>query len=203
MLWTPRDRADRGGGYKSAVNDGLRALEKASFPTAIEWDIWWRHHRRRLEAGEASGWERALAHGIGRLMDTQLTLARIIRLEGEAKQMIRYNSDGQVYGEESKPADVFTREAFVWWLTQARPVLLTDDDQAQPGIPEWAATLAQAVGGAYIQQCRLGLEVAAVKRQGYLTVNASATRPAPTDQEIRDEGMNAFGKFTERDREEG
>jgi len=202
QLWTPRGREARDGGHQSAVQDGLRALEKASFPTAIEWNVWWRLHRRRIETGETTGWEKALAHGIGRLMDTQVTLARIIRSEGDAKDMIRYNSDGHVYGEETKPADEFTREAFIWWLSQARPTLLNDDDSPKPGIPDWAATLAQAVGGCYIQQCRLGLEIAAIKKKGYLTVNASASKALPTEQALRDKGMAALGSFSDRDREE-
>lgn len=206
QLWTPRGRQDttiRGEQAQGAVQDGLRALEKAAFPTSVEWNIWWRLHRRRIASGETTGWERALADGIGRLMDNQLTIARMIRAEGEGKQMIRYNPDGQVIGEETRSPDEITREAFVWWLNMARPALLVDGTTTcKPGVPDWAGTLAQAVEGCYIQQCRIGIELAGIKAKGYLTVNASATKPLPTDKEIRDEGMAAFGKFSDRDREE-
>ncbi len=203
QLWTPRGRQDCGEGRESAVKDGLRALELASFPTSIEWNIWWRLHRRRIMDGETTGWERALADGIGRMMDNQLTIARMIRAEGEGKAMIRYNPDGQIIGEEMRTSEEITREAFVWWLNEPRVALLIDGtDNPKPGIPPWAATLAKAVEGCYIQQCRLGIELSAIKAKGYLTVNASATKSLPTDKEIRDEGMAAFGKFSERDREE-
>lgn len=203
LLWTPRGRQDRGEGYESAVKDGLRALELASFPTSIEWNIWWRLHRRRIQDGESTGWERALADGVGRLMDNQLTIARMIRAEGEGKAMIRYNPDGQVIGEEMRTPDEITREAFVWWLNMARPALLVDGTtDPQPGVPSWAGTLAQAVEGCYIQQCRIGIELGAIKAKGYLTVNASATKSLPTEKAIRDKGMEAFASFSDRDREE-
>jgi hypothetical protein len=163
------------------AQEGLRALEKASFPTGVEWNIWWREHRRRIEDGVATGWERALADGIGRLMDNQLTLARMIRLEDTAKMAIRYDSEGRISGEEVREADDITREAFMWWLNVARPALLKDgtDKPAHGYVPEWAATLAKAVEGCYIQQCRLGIELTGLKRKGYITLNHSATSPNP------------------------
>ena len=185
------------------VQDGIRALEKAAFPTGVEWNIWWREHARRVDEHTASGWEIALAHGVGRLMDNQLALARLIRLEGGAKDMIRYNDAGQVHGEELRAADDITREAFNWWLHSPRPALLKDGTDAPvPGVPGWAAVLAKAVEGCYIQQCRLGIELTAIKRKGYLTLNASATKPLPTDKALRDDGMAAFGSFKDSDREE-
>jgi hypothetical protein len=203
QLWTPRSRDDCGDGRQSAVHDGLRSLELAAFPTSVEWHIWWKLHRHRIATGESTGWERALADGIGRLMDNQLTVSRLIRAEGEGKQMIRYNPDGQVIGEELRSPDEVTREAFVWWLNMARPALLKDGTtDLQPGVPPWAGTLATAVEGCFIQQCRLGIELTGIKAKGYLTVNASATKPLPTEKEIRDDGMAAFGKFSDRDRED-
>lgn len=192
-------RVERG----EVVKDGLRALEKASFPTAVEWNIWWREHNRRVADQTADGWETALGHAVGRLFDNQLTLARMIRLEGGAKQMIRYDADGQIFGEENRSAEDITREAFMWWLTQARPSLLVDGtDRAKPGVPDWARVLAKGVEGSYIQQCRLGIELTAIKKKGYLTVNASATKPLPTERALHDMGMEALSSFSDRDREE-
>ena len=203
MLWTPRSRADRGGGYKSAAKAGLRALEQAAFPTAVEWDIWWREHNRRLEEGTADGWEKALAHAVGRLFDNQLTLARMIRLEGDAKVMIRYDSNGHVDGEETRLPDDITRDAFLWWLNVARPVLLQDGKtDPLPGVPTWADTLARGIEGCYIQQCRLGIELTGMKRKGYLVVNASATKALPTEKALRDKGMAALSSFKDSDRED-
>lgn len=185
------------------IKESLRALEKASFPTGVEWNIWWRHWRRRLDEQSVSGWEHAIVDGVGKLMDNQLLLARMIRLEGDAKQMMRYNSEGQVIGEENREPEDITREAFNWWLHMARPALLKDGTlEAQPGVPEWATTLAQAVEGCYIQQCRLGIELTSIKRKGYLTINASATKTLPTDKTLHDHGMAALGSFKDSDREE-
>lgn len=185
------------------TKDGLRALEKAAFPTSVEWRVWWILHRRRIEDGEASGWERALADSVGHLMDNQLTLARMIRLEGGAKQMIRYNAEGFVSGEEMREAEDITRDAFNWWLNMARPGLLKDGtDKPKEGVPDWGATLAKAVEGCFIQQCRLGIELSAIKKKGYLTVNASATKPLPTERALADQGMAALSSFSDRDRED-
>jgi len=192
-------RVERG----ELVKDGLRALELAAFPTSVEWNIWWRLHRRRIEDGETTGWEKAIAHAVGRLMDNQLTLARQIRMEGGAKQMIRYNSDGQISGEEMRSAEDITREAFMWWLNVPRAILLKDGtDKPQPGVPDWASTMAKAIEGCYIQQCRIGREITAIKKNGYLTLNASATAPLPTEQALADKGMAAFSSFSDRDKEE-
>lgn len=193
-------RVERG----EVVKDGLRALELAAFPTAVEWNIWWREHARRIEDGESTGWEKALAHGIGRLMDNQLTLARMIRFAGEGKQMIRYNPDGQIVGEETREPDDITREAFGWWLNGgARDALLREGtDKPTVGVPAWAAVLAKAVEGCFIQQCRLGIELSNIKKKGYITLNASATKPLPTEAAIADKGMEAFGSFSDRDRED-
>lgn len=204
MLVDPRGRRLRSDGYQSAVQDGIRALEKASFPTSSEWNYWWRVHKRRIADGEASGWEKALGHSIGRLMDNQLTLARMIRLEGEGKQMIRYNPDGQVIGEETRSPAEITKEAFAWWLNGgARDALLKEGtNDAVAGVPPWAATLAKAVEGCYIQQCRLGLELEGIKAKGYLTLNASATKALPTEKALADNGLAALGSFKDSDREE-
>jgi hypothetical protein len=178
-------------------------LEKAAFPTSVEWITWWAYHRRRVSRCESSGWERALADAIGRLMDNQLTLSRQIRLEGEGKAMIRYNADGYVSGEEERSPDDITRDAFNWWLNMGRPALLVDGtDRAKPEVPAWAATLAKAVEGCYIQQCRLGIELTGIKAKGYLTLNASSTKALPTEKALRDQGMAAHASFKDSDREE-
>lgn len=160
--------------------DALRALEKAAFPTAVEWAYYWRVWSRRLEEEYVDGWERALMDGVGHLMDNQLTLARMIRLEGAAKPMIRYNPEGYVSGEEERAAEDITRDAFNWWLHMARPALLKDGtDQPKPGVPEHAVILAKSIEGCFIQQCRLGIELTGIKRKGYLTLNHSATEKNP------------------------
>lgn len=203
MLWTPRARAPMAGGHQSAVKEGLRALEKAAFPTGVEWNMWWREHNQRVAEHTADGWEVALAHAVGRLFDNQLTLARMIRLEGGARDMIRYDSNGRVSGEETRAAEDVTREAFMWWLNMARPSLLVDGKpEGVPGVPDWAVVLARGVEGCFIQQCRLGIEVTAIKKKGYLTVNASATKHMPTTEALLDKGMEAFSSFSDRDRED-
>ena len=186
-----------------AAQQGLRALEKASLPTAKEWYVWWKLRQARLAEEGTTGWEQGLVDGVGHLMDNQLTVARMIRCEGEGKQMIRYDSEGRISGEELRSPDEITREAFMWWLNGPRNALLVEgSDRTAPGVPDWAGTMAKAIEGCFIQQCRIGLELNGIKKKGYLTVNASATKPLPTEAAIRDKGMEAFGSFSDRDREE-
>jgi hypothetical protein len=203
-IYDARGRLARDDGTQSATAEGLRALEKAALPTAREWMVWWKLRERRLMDEGTSGWESALVDGLGHLMDNQLALARRVRLEGAGKAMIRYDSEGRVSGEEMREAEDVTREAFCWWLDGgAREALLKPGtDDTQPGVPEWAGVMAKAIEGCFIQQCRLGIEMTGLKKKGYLVVNASATKSLPTDREIRDEGMAAFGKIGEHDREE-
>src|SRR4029077_6731870 len=97
------------------AKEGLRQLELAALPTSKEWSTWWRFRSREVEM--TYGWERALIDAVTRLVRNNLTLARQIRLEGEAKKVIRYDSEGHVHGEESRMPDEITREALVWFLT--------------------------------------------------------------------------------------
>lgn len=157
--------ADRTG----AVKDGLRQLELAALPTSKEWHIWWNERSRFVDM--TYGWERAIIDAITRLVRNNLTLARQIRLEGEAKKMIRYDSDGQIRGEETRSPAEITREALVWFINVVKP---TEHDA-----PEWAKTLFRAVEGCYLQQARLGIELSGVKKRGYLTLNHSDVAPNP------------------------
>lgn len=164
--------------HGDVVKEGLRALEQAALPTGKEWSYWWREVKRHMEMKYA--WERALIDGVTRLVRNNLTLARMIRLEGEAKRVVKYDSEGHVYGEESRSAAEITREALMWFLKVIKPT--------QRDAPRWAEMLFKAVEGCFIQQARLGLEVEGIKRRGYLTLNHSATAP----------NMQAFDdRFTE------
>lgn len=154
---------------EAATAEGIRQLELACLPTSLEWHTWWNEWKGSMEMTYA--WERALVDAITRLQKNQITLARQIRMEGAAKKMIRYDSEGHVYGEETRMPDEITREALVWFITQIKPT--------QKDAPEWAQTLFKAVEGCYLQQARLGIEQAAIKRRGYLTLNHSATAPNP------------------------
>ena len=164
-----RQRPQREGGYSGAVQDGLRALEQAALPTSKEWAYWWNEKTRFIEM--TYGWERALIDATTRLVRNNLTLARMIRLENEAKKVIQYDSDGHVWGEGFKDPAEFTREALVWFLTVINP-RATD-------APPWARFLFKAAEGCYIQQARIGLELSGVKKRGYLTLNHSATAVNP------------------------
>ncbi len=151
------------------VSEGLRRLEMASLPSSLEWHVWWNEWQRHMELKE--GWERAIVDAISRLQKNQITLARMIRMEGAAKKMIRYNSDGHVWGEETRSPEDITGEALAWYITQINP--------SKRDAPEWAQHLFRAVEGCYIQQARLGIELTGIKRLGYKTLNASATAPSP------------------------
>lgn len=154
---------------EAAAAEGLRQLEISAFPTGSEWQYWWRERSQLVEMQYA--WERALVDAITRMVKNNLTLARQVRLEGAAKRVVRYDSNGHVYGEESRtPADI-TREALVWFIAEIKP--------AQKDAPKWAEILFKACEGAFIQQARLGLELTAIKRKGYLTINHSATVKNP------------------------
>jgi hypothetical protein len=155
--------------HAAAAAEGLRRLEQASLPTGLEWHVWWNEWSRHVE--QKDGWERALVDSVTRLQKNQITLARMVRLEGAAKPMIQYNSDGYVWGEETRWPDDITREALVWFITQVKP--------AEKDAPQWAAILFKAVEGCFLQQARLGLELSAIKRRGYLTLNHSATAKQP------------------------
>lgn len=165
MPLVPRQVGDR----TELAREGIRALEQAALPTGKEWRMWWNEVSRHMEMTYA--WERAIRDAITRLVRNQLTLARQIRLESEAKRVIRYDSEGHVYGEESRTPEDITREALVWFITQIRP--------AANDAPEWAKFLFRAVEGCYLQQARLGIELAGIKRRGYLTLNHSATVKNP------------------------
>ncbi len=154
------------------VREGIRQLECAALPTGLEWHVWWQEWSRHVE--QKDGWERAIVDSITRLQKNQITLARMIRNYGDPS-MLRYDSRGYVTGEESKDPAEFTREALSWFITQIRPALVTDAGQVRGGIPSWASILCRSVEGAYLQQARLGLELSAIRRKGYLTVNHSAT----------------------------
>jgi len=151
------------------AKEGLRQLELTALPTGKEWRMWWNERSRFVEM--TYGWERALCDAITRLVRNQLTLARQIRMAGEAKRMIRYDSDGHVYGEETRSPDEITREALVWFIQTIKP--------AERDAPEWAGTLFRAVEGCYLQQARLGIELSGIRRKGYLTLNHSATAANP------------------------
>lgn len=175
--------------YKeAAAAEGLRQLELSALPTGNDWQYWWRERSRFVEM--TYGWERALVDAITRMVKNNLTLARQVRLEGAAKRVVKYDSDGHVYGEESRTPAEITKEALVWFITQIKP--------AQKDAPVWAEILFKGCEGAFIQQARLGLELTAIKRKGYLSVNHSATMPLPSEKEVRDKGMAAFGKFNDR-----
>lgn len=154
---------------EAAAQDGLRQLELAALPTGKEWAYWWRERSQLVDMTYA--WERALIDGITRLVKNQLTLARMMRLTGEARRVIKYDSEGHVYGEETRSPAEITREALVWFLTQIKP--------AQREAPVWAEILFRGMEGCYLQQARLGLEADGIKRKGYLTLNHSALAPAP------------------------
>jgi hypothetical protein len=156
-------------GQTAAAAEGLRQLELAAFPTSLEWQTWWNEWRRHMEMKYS--WERALVDAITRLVRNQLTLARMIRNEGKGKVMIKYNSDGHVYGEETRTPDAITREALAWYINVINPI--------KRDAPAWAQQLFKAVEGCYIQQARLGIEQTAIKRKGYLTLNHSATVRQP------------------------
>jgi hypothetical protein len=176
---------------EAATAEGIRQLELACLPTSLEWHIWWNEWVARMEMKLA--WERAIVDAVTRLQKNQITLARMVRYEGAAKKMIRYTSEGAVWGEETRSADEITREALVWFINVINPV--------KRDAPEWAQQLFKAVEGCYLQQARLGIELAAVKRRGYLTLNASATKRLPTEKALRDKGMAAFDSFSDSDRE--
>lgn len=180
---------------EAAAAEGLRQLELACLPTSLEWKVWWNHWSRDIEL--SFPWQRALADCVTRLQKNQITLARMIRGEKAGKRMIQYNSEGYVWGEETRQPDEITREALVWFLSTIRPVFFDAKDRLQPGVPEWAGILARACQGCFIQQARFGIELTGVKRKGYLTVNHSATMRLPSDKELHDRGMEAFGKFAE------
>lgn len=180
---------------ESAAAEGLRQLELACLPTSLEWQTWWNEWSRHMEM--TYPWERALVDSVTRLQKNQITLARMIRNEKAGKRMIQYNSEGYVWGEETRMPDEITREALVWFLSIIRPVIFKPNDTLQPGVPEWAGILGRAVQGCFIQQARFGIELSAVKRKGYLTLNHSATLRVPSERELRDKGMEAFGKFAE------
>src|SRR6267142_292051 len=101
------------------VKEGIRALEQACLPSSLEWHTWWLVWQREVE--QKDGWERALVDAVSRLQKNQITLARMVRNEGEGKKMIKYNSDGYVWGEELRLPDEITKEALVWFITQIRP----------------------------------------------------------------------------------
>jgi hypothetical protein len=180
--------------------EGIRQLELACLPTSLEWHIWFQHWKRHVE--QKYPWERALVDAVSRLQKNQITLARSIRFEGGAKKMIQYDDAGHVWGEDAKMPDEFTREALVWFLQNIRPVFFGKNGRFREDIPEHVEVLVKAVQGCYLQQARLGIEQTAIKKRGYLTVNASATKIAPTEKEVYDKGMEAFSTFSERDREE-
>jgi hypothetical protein len=176
---------------EAAAAAGIRQLELAALPTGKEWNYWWRERSRFVEM--TYGWERAMVDAITRLIRNNLTLARMTRLEGEGKKMIRYDSDGAVRGEEIRSPQDITREAFAWFLQSVKP--------AERDAPEWAKIVFKGLEGCYLQQARLGIELTAIKRRGYLTVNASATKRVPSEREIRDKGMEAFSAFKATDSE--
>jgi hypothetical protein len=161
---------------EAATAEGIRQLELACLPTSLEWQTWFVERSRFLTM--TYGWERALCVAIVRLQKNQITLARMLRLEGTAKNVIHYNSDGYVWGEETRHADEITREAFTWFLNEVKPQF----DRADT--PAWADVLGRAVEGCFLQQCRLGIEIAAIKRKGYLTLNHSATAPNPLEHKV-------------------
>lgn len=144
-----------------------RDLSLAAFPTGLEWHVWWNRWERDVEQKEP--WERALIDAVTRLVRNNLTLARMVRFEGEGgKRMIRYNSEGHVWGEETRNPGDITREAFVWFLRHIKPT--------EKGAPAWAHILFKGVEGCYLQQSRLGNELDGIKRKGYGMVNVSATQ---------------------------
>ena len=153
----------------NAAQEGLRQLELACLPTSLEWKVWFDSWRAEMEM--KFPWERAIVDAVARLQKNQITLARMIRNEGAAKKMIKYDSDGHVWGEEFKQPDEITREALVWFINVVNPT--------KKDAPEWAKHLFRAVEGCYLQQARLGIELAGVKKKGYLTLNHSATAPNP------------------------
>jgi len=189
---------------ESAAAEGLRQLELACLPTSLEWKVWWNEWSRNVEMTHP--WQRALIDCVTRLQKNQITLARQIRSEKAGKRMIQYNSEGYVWGEETRAPDEITREALVWFLATIRPVFYNAKDRLQPGIPEWAGILARAVQGCFIQQARFGLELSAVKKKGYLTLNASATKRLPEgealERAVHDKGIEGVaGIFSTTDEE--
>ena len=98
----------------AAAAEGLRQLELAALPTGKEWKTWWNEWQHHMEM--KFGWERAIVDAVTRLIRNQLTLARIIRNTGAGRMAVNYDSDGHVYGEETRWPDEITREALVWFI---------------------------------------------------------------------------------------
>jgi hypothetical protein len=163
------------------VEEGFRQLELATLPTSKEWNYWWRvRERERRLGGIVFGWERALTDAVTRLVRNNLTLSRITRLEGEAKRVFQYDTDGHVYGEDSKSPLEFTREALIWFLQVVKPTAFDPvTGVRRPEMPEEFELIFKAVEGCYLQQARLGIELTGIKKRGYLTINHSATIPNP------------------------
>lgn len=179
-------------GQEAAAAEGLRQLELAAFPTSLEWHTWWNVKKATMEM--TYPWERGIIDAVTRLIRNQLTLCRQIRNEGNGKQMIKYDSDGHIYGQDAADPAEFTREGLRWYIAVIDPL--------KKDAPEWAQHLFKAVEGCYIQQARLGLEQSAIKRKGYLTLNASAKIPVPSERDLRDKGMAAFDQFSPMSKEE-
>lgn len=174
--------------------EGLRRLEMSALPTGLDWHIWWNEQLARKRLGATfDPWEQGLVDSVTRLVRNQLTLARLLRYQGGAKAVIQYDSDGQVQHEATTDAGEMTREALAWFIHAVKP--------GQKDAPEHLHILFRAIEGCFIQQARIGLEINAIKRKGYLTLNHSATVAAPSDKEIADKGLDAFGKFTETGKE--
>ena len=163
------------------VEESIRQLELSTLPTSKEWNYWWRVRSREMrEGGMSYGWERALIDAVTRLVRNNLTLSRLIRLEGEAKRVFQYDNEGHVSGEESKSPLEFTREALVWFLRVVKPTAFDPETGVRrPEMPEEFELLYKAVEGCYLQQARLGIELTGIKKRGYLTINHSATVKNP------------------------
>ena len=106
-------------GQHAAAAEGLRQLELAALPTGKEWKTWWNEWQHHMEM--KFGWERAIVDAVTRLIRNQLTLARMIRNAGAGRMVVKYDSDGHVYGEETRWPDAITREALAWFINVISP----------------------------------------------------------------------------------
>src|SRR5438034_6796497 len=151
--------------------DRERPMWLSSLPTALEWEIWFKGWSEQIT--EPIPAERFLVDAILKLQTTYITLARQLRITNNVTNtgsnvVLRYDSDGYVFGEESKSPVAFATEALAFFA-KYKPQL----DKSFAARPE-IAILLKATEGLAIIAVRLANEIEGVKKHGYVAVNGDS-----------------------------
>jgi hypothetical protein len=118
---------------------------QASYPKAVEWQVWFDHWRDSL--GELQPWERLFIDACKVLQQEHVNMSKILRHGGEPSTVLALAEEKEVWYHKHRPRDF--------------------------ELPRWAVIGFKALDGAFSTTTRLARELDQIHRKGFHLVNTS------------------------------